>query len=66
MILDYVRRENVFDKAGAYAIQGYAGVFIPRIEGNYFNVIGLPLPLVRQLLSRTIRDLTGSDRKLAD
>ena len=66
MILDYVRRENVFDKAGAYAIQGYAGVFIPRIEGNYFNVMGLPLPLVRQLLSRTIRDLTGSDRKLAD
>ena len=66
MILDYVRRENVFDKAGAYAIQGYAGVFIPRIEGNYFNVMGLPLPLVRQLLSRTIRDLTGSDIKLAD
>jgi septum formation protein len=50
-ILDYVRRENVLDKAGAYAIQGYAGIFIPRIEGNYFNVMGLPLPLVYELLS---------------
>jgi septum formation protein len=51
-ILDYIRRENVLDKAGAYAIQGYAGVFIPRIEGNYFNVMGLPLPLVHNLLNR--------------
>ncbi len=53
-ILDYVRRENVFDKAGAYAIQGYAGVYIPKIEGNYFNVMGLPLPLVHELLWRTL------------
>jgi septum formation protein len=54
-IRDYIRREDVLDKAGAYAIQGYAGVFIPRIEGNYFNVMGLPLPLVRRLLSRAVR-----------
>jgi septum formation protein len=53
-ILDYVRRENVMDKAGAYAIQGYAGLFIPKIHGNYFNVMGLPLPLVHQLLCRTL------------
>src|SRR5262245_52432672 len=53
-IFDYIRRENVFDKAGAYAIQGYAGVYIPKIEGNYFNVMGLPLPLVHQLLCRTL------------
>jgi septum formation protein len=53
-ILDYIRRENVYDKAGAYAIQGYAGVYIPRIEGNYFNVMGLPLPLVHELLCRTL------------
>ena len=52
-IRDYLRRENVFDKAGAYAIQGYAGVYIPKIEGNYFNVMGLPLPLVHELLCRT-------------
>src|SRR5215813_12105453 len=53
-IFDYIRCENVFDKAGAYAIQGYAGVYIPKIEGNYFNVMGLPLPLVHQLLCRTL------------
>jgi septum formation protein len=53
-ILDYVRRENVYDKAGAYAIQGYAGVYIPRIEGNYSNVMGFPLPLVHELLCRTL------------
>jgi septum formation protein len=53
-IRDYIRRENVMDKAGAYAIQGYAGVYSPRIEGNYFNVMGLPLPLVHKLLCRTL------------
>jgi septum formation protein len=53
-IHDYIQRENVMDKAGAYAIQGYAGVFIPKIEGNYFNVMGLPLPLTYQLLCRTL------------
>jgi len=52
-IRDYLLRENVFDKAGAYGIQGYAGVYIPKIEGNYFNVMGLPLPLVHELLWRT-------------
>lgn len=53
-IVDYIRRENVMDKAGAYAIQGYAGVYIPKIDGNYFNVMGLPLPLVHELLCRTL------------
>src|SRR5437762_4727774 len=53
-ILDYIQRESVLDKAGAYAIQGYAGVYIPKIEGNYFNVMGLPLPLVHNLLCRTL------------
>ncbi len=53
-IVDYIHRENVLDKAGAYAIQGYAGIYIPKIEGNYFNVMGLPLPLVHDLLCRTL------------
>ncbi|HET9132254.1 MAG TPA: Maf family protein [Terriglobia bacterium] len=52
-IMDYVRREDVFDKAGAYAIQGYAGVYISKIEGNYGNVMGLPLPVVHDFLRRT-------------
>lgn len=46
----YIDGEDVFDKAGGYAIQGLASVFIPRIEGNYPNVIGLPLPLTCDLL----------------
>jgi septum formation protein len=51
-IEDYVDREDVIDKAGAYAIQGVASAFIPRIEGNYPNVVGLPLPLTCSLLKR--------------
>jgi len=42
----YLATEESFDKAGAYAIQGHAGRFIPRIEGCYFNVVGLPLSRV--------------------
>jgi len=38
------------DKAGAYAIQGLASKFIDRIEGDYFNVVGLPVALVYRLL----------------
>src|SRR5437763_10805161 len=53
-IAKYIRREYVFNKAGAYAIQGYAGVYFSKIEGNYFNVMGLPLPLVHELLCRTL------------
>lgn len=48
---DYIQRENVLDKAGAYAIQGFASVFIPKISGSYSNVMGLPLTLVYELLS---------------
>jgi septum formation protein len=42
-ISHYLSTEEPYDKAGAYAIQGYAGRYIPRIEGCYFNVVGLPL-----------------------
>jgi septum formation protein len=49
-IVKYLASGEPFDKAGAYAIQGIAGRFIPRVDGCYFNVVGLPLArLCREL-----------------
>ena len=42
-IVKYLASGEPFDKAGAYAIQGLGGRFVPRIDGCYFNVVGLPL-----------------------
>jgi len=46
----YVASTEPMDKAGAYAIQGGAAAFADRIEGEYSNVVGLPLPLVTEML----------------
>lgn len=47
----YLATGEPHDKAGAYAIQGYAARYIPRIEGCYFNVVGLPLARLQQALT---------------
>ncbi len=49
-IADYVASGEPMDKAGAYAIQGIASRWIPRIEGDYCNVVGLPVALVFRML----------------
>jgi len=49
-IAEYVETGEPMDKAGAYGIQGRAGKWIPRIEGCYFNVMGLPLARVSAML----------------
>jgi septum formation protein len=49
-IADYIASGEPMDKAGAYAIQGIASRWIPRIEGDYSNVVGLPVALVFRML----------------
>ena len=56
-ISDYVASGEPMDKAGAYAIQGRASRWIPRIEGDYSTVVGLPVALVYRML----RERTGPE-----
>lgn len=49
----YLATGDSLDKAGAYGIQGYAARWIPRIEGDFFNVMGLPIAAVVRLLRET-------------
>jgi nucleoside triphosphate pyrophosphatase len=50
-ITRYLATGEPHDKAGAYAIQGFAARYIPRIEGCYFNVVGLPLSRLQHALT---------------
>jgi len=56
-IADYVASGEPMDKAGAYAIQGRAARWIPRVHGCYFNVVGLPLALVSSMIEGALRRL---------
>ncbi len=49
----YLDQEEYLDKAAAYAIQGKAAIFVERIEGEYFNVVGLPIVTVWEMLKES-------------
>ena len=51
-IYDYISTGEPFDKAGAYGIQDIASVFVEKINGDYFNVVGLPVFRLFELLKR--------------
>jgi septum formation protein len=56
----YVASGEPFDKAGGYAVQGLAALFVERIEGNFSNVVGLPLPATCRLLREAGLDLLAN------
>jgi septum formation protein len=51
-VASYVETGEPMDKAGAYAIQGMASRWVERIDGCYFNVVGLPVPRLYRMLQR--------------
>lgn len=48
----YVNSNEPYDKAGAYGIQGPFGMFVEKINGNYFTIIGMPLPVLYRMLKK--------------
>lgn len=57
----YIESHEPFDKAGAYGVQGLASRFVRRISGCYFNVVGLPVPLVYAIFKPFLKtEVNGS------
>ncbi len=55
----YVATGEPMDKAGAYGIQGGAALFCPRMEGDYYNVMGLPVCRLAEILRQLAPELMG-------
>ncbi|HHV74058.1 septum formation inhibitor Maf [Thermoanaerobacterium sp. PSU-2] len=52
MIFSYIEKGEYIDKAGSYAIQGYGSLIVDKINGDYYNVVGLPISKLHDILSR--------------
>jgi septum formation protein len=59
-IESYIKTKEPYDKAGAYGIQGQAGLFVESINGDYFNVVGFPVAKFLKLFKKLI----GSSQKI--
>ena len=57
----YVDTGEPMDKAGAYGVQGPGGMFVSEISGNYFNVMGMPLPLLYEMLRNANVNVLGNE-----
>ena len=51
-IKDYIGTKESLDKAGAYGIQGYGALLVEEIQGDYFNIVGLPISRLSDLLKK--------------
>ena len=55
-IFEYIKSKEPMDKAGAYGIQGKGGVFVNKINGCYYNVVGLPLNKLNNMLKKIVNN----------
>ena len=61
-ILRYVESGDPMDKAGSYGIQGGAALFVEKIHGDYYNVMGLPVCSLTQMLKAAVPELMEDER----
>lgn len=55
-ILSYVASKEPLDKAGAYGIQGKGSLFVEKIDGDYFNIVGLPVAMLNKQIKKFIEE----------